>query len=71
VSLLKLESRSLSSTSRQLMVDLTMSTRPVRSFADRGLNCYPRAVKMSIRDADIGKVHNQVKSPWFLEVRVH
>ena len=23
---------------------------------------------MSIRDADIGKVHNQVKSPWFLEV---
>lgn len=27
-----------------------------------------RAVSMSIRDADIGKVHNQVKSPWFLEV---
>jgi len=26
------------------------------------------AVKMSIRDADIGKVHNQVKSPWFLEL---
>jgi len=25
-------------------------------------------VKMSIRDADIGKVHNQVKSPWFLEI---
>ena len=25
---------------------------------------------MSIRDADIGKVHNQVKSPWFLKVRV-
>ncbi|TCD62730.1 glutathione S- transferase, nitrogen catabolite repression regulator [Steccherinum ochraceum] len=24
-------------------------------------------VNMSIRDADIGKVHNQVKSPWFLE----
>lgn len=23
---------------------------------------------MSIMDADIGKVHNQVKSPWFLEV---
>jgi glutathione S-transferase len=23
---------------------------------------------MSIRDADIGKVHNQVKSPWFLEI---
>lgn len=27
-----------------------------------------RAISMSIRDADIGKVHNQVKSPWFLEV---
>ncbi|EMD31389.1 hypothetical protein CERSUDRAFT_119781 [Gelatoporia subvermispora B] len=26
------------------------------------------AVAMSIRDADIGKVHNQVKSPWFLEI---
>ncbi|KAJ7064107.1 glutathione S-transferase [Mycena amicta] len=25
-------------------------------------------VKMSISDADIGKVHNQVKSPWFLEI---
>jgi glutathione S-transferase len=25
-------------------------------------------VKMSIRDADIGKVHNQVKSPWYLEI---
>jgi len=25
------------------------------------------AVKMSIKDADIGKVHNQVKSPWFVE----
>jgi glutathione S-transferase len=23
---------------------------------------------MSIRDADIGKVENQVKSPWYLEV---
>ena len=23
---------------------------------------------MSIRDSDIGKVHNQVKSPWFLEI---
>ena len=29
------------------------------------------SVAMSIRDADIGKVHNQVKSPWFLEVRPH
>lgn len=27
-----------------------------------------RVVKMSIMDSDIGKVHNQVKSPWFLEV---
>ncbi|KAJ6518117.1 glutathione S-transferase [Mycena vitilis] len=26
------------------------------------------AVKLSISDADIGKVHNQVKSPWFLEI---
>ncbi|KAL0577936.1 Glutathione S-transferase 2 [Marasmius crinis-equi] len=26
------------------------------------------AVKMSISDGDIGKVHNQVKSPWFLEI---
>jgi glutathione S-transferase len=26
------------------------------------------AVSMSIRDSDIGKVHNQVKSPWFLEI---
>ncbi|EJD05221.1 glutathione S-transferase [Fomitiporia mediterranea MF3/22] len=25
-------------------------------------------VQMSIRDADIGKVHNQVKQPWFLEI---
>ncbi|KAK1234335.1 Glutathione S-transferase 2 [Marasmius sp. AFHP31] len=25
-------------------------------------------VKMSISDADIGKVHNQVKSPWYLEL---
>jgi glutathione S-transferase len=25
-------------------------------------------VKMSPRDADIGKVHNQVKAPWFLEI---
>ena len=25
-------------------------------------------MKLSIRDADIGKVHNQVKSPWFLEI---
>ncbi|KAI0084930.1 glutathione S-transferase [Irpex rosettiformis] len=25
------------------------------------------AVKMSMSDADIGKVHNQVKSPWFTE----
>ncbi|KAF8884556.1 glutathione S-transferase [Gymnopilus junonius] len=25
-------------------------------------------VKLSISDADIGKVHNQVKSPWFLEI---
>ena len=23
---------------------------------------------MSISDAEIGKVHNQVKSPWFLEI---
>jgi glutathione S-transferase len=23
---------------------------------------------MSASDADIGKVHNQVKSPWFLEI---
>jgi len=26
------------------------------------------AVRMSLSDADIGKVHNQVKSPWFLEI---
>ncbi|KAL0572014.1 Glutathione S-transferase 2 [Marasmius crinis-equi] len=26
------------------------------------------AVGMSISDSDIGKVHNQVKSPWFLEI---
>ena len=26
------------------------------------------AKKLSIRDADIGKVHDQVKSPWFLEI---
>ncbi|KAF8181967.1 glutathione S-transferase [Mycena galopus ATCC 62051] len=26
------------------------------------------AVKMSISDAEISKVHNQVKSPWFLEI---
>ncbi|TCD70590.1 glutathione S- transferase, nitrogen catabolite repression regulator [Steccherinum ochraceum] len=26
------------------------------------------AIKLSIRDADIGKVHLQVKSPWFLEI---
>jgi len=25
-------------------------------------------VKLSISDADIGKLHNQVKSPWFLEI---
>ncbi|KAF8891604.1 hypothetical protein CPB84DRAFT_1826222 [Gymnopilus junonius] len=25
-------------------------------------------VKLSISDADIGKVHNQVKSPWYLEI---
>ncbi|KIJ50054.1 hypothetical protein M422DRAFT_27466 [Sphaerobolus stellatus SS14] len=31
------------------------------------LNSY-EVVKMSIRDADIGQVHNQVKSPWFLEI---
>lgn len=24
--------------------------------------------RLSISDADIGKVHNQVKSPWFLEI---
>ena len=27
-----------------------------------------RTVKMSIRDADIGKVHNQVKADWYLEI---
>ena len=27
-----------------------------------------RIVKLSIRDADIGKVHNQVKSDWFLKI---
>ena len=27
-----------------------------------------RAVGMSCMDSDIGKVHNQVKSPWFLEI---
>ncbi|THH09214.1 hypothetical protein EW145_g2166 [Phellinidium pouzarii] len=26
------------------------------------------SVSMSISDSDIGKVHNQVKSPWFLEI---
>lgn len=36
--------------------------------ADRDHVC--SAVKMSIRDADIGNVHNQVKSPWYLEVRL-
>ena len=25
-------------------------------------------MKLSIRDSDIGKVHNQVKAPWFLEI---
>jgi glutathione S-transferase len=25
-------------------------------------------VAMSIKDSDIGKVHNQVKSPWYLEI---
>ena len=32
------------------------------------LTMHLREVKMSIRDSDIGKVHNQVKSPWFLEI---
>jgi glutathione S-transferase len=67
----EVESPSLSSTSRQLMVDPTMSTLSVRSFVDGVLKFYPSVVKMSIRDADIGKVHNQVKSPWFLKVRIH
>ena len=27
-----------------------------------------RTVFMSIRDSDIGKVHNQVKADWFLKI---
>lgn len=27
-----------------------------------------RVVPMSIHDAEIGKVHSQVKSPWYLEI---
>ncbi len=28
---------------------------------------FSSAIRMSLSDADIGKVHNQVKSPWFTE----
>lgn len=53
------------------MADLTGSKHP-RIYPpiplDSSTRNASRVVKMSIRDADIGKVHNQVKSPWFLEL---
>jgi len=41
----------------------------LEELKDRSLlpNGY-EVTKMSISDADIGKVHDQVKSPWFLEI---
>lgn len=52
------------------MVVLTMSKRTERCVYVNGIltTHVCSTVHMSIRDADIGKVHNQVKSDWFLEI---
>ncbi|KAH8809571.1 glutathione S-transferase [Flagelloscypha sp. PMI_526] len=45
----------------------TSNGRPIAIFLEE-LGLSYDVVKMSISDADIGKVHNQVKSPWYLEI---
>ncbi|KAG7091577.1 hypothetical protein E1B28_010599 [Marasmius oreades] len=40
---------------------------PISIFLEE-LGISYEAIKMSISDSDIGKVHNQVKSPWYLEI---
>ncbi|KAK7029382.1 Glutathione S-transferase 2 [Paramarasmius palmivorus] len=45
----------------------TPNGHPISVFLEE-LGVPYEAVAMSIRDSDIGKVHNQVKSPWFLEI---
>jgi len=51
----------------------TPNGHPISIFLEelKSRNLLPngyQVTKMSISDADIGKVHDQVKSPWFLEI---
>jgi glutathione S-transferase len=54
----------------------TPNGHPISAFLEELKLAYPdnqtlanyEAVRLSISDADIGKVHLQVKSPWFLEI---
>ncbi|PPQ81001.1 hypothetical protein CVT26_003680 [Gymnopilus dilepis] len=54
----------------------TANGYPISIFLEALKAAYPdnpdlksyEVVKLSISDADIGKIHNQVKSPWFLEI---
>ncbi|KAF8145276.1 glutathione S-transferase [Mycena galopus ATCC 62051] len=45
----------------------TPNGHPVSVFLEE-LGIPYETVRMSISDSDIGKVHNQVKSPWYLEI---
>ncbi|KAF8145274.1 glutathione S-transferase [Mycena galopus ATCC 62051] len=45
----------------------TPNGHPISIFLEE-LGIPYETVRMSISDSDIGKVHNQVKSPWFLEI---
>ena len=54
----------------------TANGYPISIFLEALKAAYPdnpdlksyEVVKLSISEADIGKIHNQVKSPWFLEI---
>ncbi|KAH8801850.1 glutathione S-transferase [Flagelloscypha sp. PMI_526] len=55
------------SSSLTLYTAPTPNGHPIAIFLEE-LGVPYDVVRMSISDADIGKVHNQVKSPWYLEI---
>ncbi|KAG7091534.1 hypothetical protein E1B28_010563 [Marasmius oreades] len=57
----------MSSSQLTLYTAATPNGKPISVFLEE-LGIPYDVVKMSLSESDIGKVHNQVKSPWFLEI---